>query len=129
MVNYNYIDKAKHINNTICLSMIVKNEGHVICDTSSIDNTIEEINKFTNDYNVPGKVFKHKWIDFASNRNLALDISKTKADYSFIFDADDIIHATNNFKLPNTLLSDYYTFKFDKNLTYSRPLLIKYKFI
>ena len=130
---------------TICLSMIVKNEAHVIyktlveiikyipltyiviCDTGSIDNTIECIYKFLSDNNINGEVHKHEWIDFATNRNMALDISRQKAEYSFIFDADDTFVVNGKFNFPNELTADYYKFQFDKILTYSRPLLITNK--
>ena len=130
--------------NTICLSMIVKNESHVIyktlqqiikyipltyiviCDTGSVDNTIQVINNFLTNNKIPGEIHKHEWVDFATNRNLALNISRTKADYSFFFDADDIFHV-EKFDFPNELTSDFYRFKFDKNLTYMRPLLINNK--
>lgn len=127
---------------TICLSMIVKNESHVviktlnqlisvfnityiiICDTGSTDNTIELIDNFikTNSKNIPGEIHSHLWKDFSHNRNLALDLSRQKAEYSLIFDADDIVQGT--IKLPDKLIYDMYFFKMDKTLTYNRPLLI-----
>ena len=132
---------------TICLSMIVKNEAHIILktltqlisifnityiiisDTGSTDNTIEVINKFlqnkkVKDKNINGEVHKNEWVDFSHNRNIALDLARPKADYSLIFDADDIVHG-ENLKLPDILEYDSYYFKIDINKTYYRPLLVK----
>lgn len=135
-------NKSQSNKSSICLSMIVKNEAHVIvktltqlievfnityiviCDTGSSDNTIEIINQFieNNSKGIKGEVHQHKWEDFSHNRNLALDISREKADYSLIFDADDIVHG--DLKLSDKLEYDMYNFKMDKVLNYKRPLLI-----
>ena len=124
---------------TICLSMIVKNESNiiiktleelrkhflitffVICDTGSDDNTIELIKNYYLINKLNGEIHKHKWVNFGHNRNLALDISRTKAEYSLFFDADDSI--IGEFKIPNILNYDLYYFKINNN--HSRPLLIK----
>lgn len=83
--------------------MIVKNEAHcitkclesvksfidywVICDTGSSDNTEEVVKNILKD--VPGMYVHHDWVDFSTNRNLALSISRKHGDYSFFIDADD----------------------------------------
>lgn len=95
---------------TVCLSMIVKNEAHciekclesvkpfidywIICDTGSTDNTEEVIRKCLD--SIPGEIHNHKWEDFATNRNKALELAKDKADYTFIIDADDHLVTQNN---------------------------------
>src|SRR6056297_3256816 len=97
------------VDNSICLNMIVKDESHiiestlkniidkinisywVICDTGSSDNTKEIIKRFFKEKEIPGELHEHEWKDFSYNRNLALEISKTKSSYTFIFDADDEI--------------------------------------
>lgn len=100
-VEYKRIKK----NVTIALSMIVKNESHiiqrclesflplvdyyVISDTGSTDNTIEKIREFYKKYNVNGEVLEHKWINFATNRNLSLEVARKRADYVFFIDADE----------------------------------------
>lgn len=94
---------------TVCLSMIVKNETSVIkrcldslkdyidywiiCDTGSTDGTQELIKEILK--GIPGELHEHKWENFSHNRNLALTISKEKADYSLIIDADDILIINN----------------------------------
>lgn len=85
--------------------MIVKNEEHciskclesvkshidywIICDTGSEDNTESVVKDILKD--IPGEYHKHEWIDFSSNRNLSLNLAKTKADYTLVIDADDYL--------------------------------------
>jgi glycosyltransferase involved in cell wall biosynthesis len=74
---------------TVCLSMIVKNEAHVIerclasarplvsafaiVDTGSTDGTQERVRELMRD--LPGEVHERPWRDFASNRNEALALA------------------------------------------------------
>uniref|UniRef100_A0A6C0DTS7 Uncharacterized protein n=1 Tax=viral metagenome TaxID=1070528 RepID=A0A6C0DTS7_9ZZZZ len=125
---------------TICLNMIVKDEEHVIgqtlenlvkhitfsywviCDTGSTDKTREIITDFFKSKNIPGELLQHEWRDFGHNRTLALQGAYKKADYIFIFDADDTIHGT--LKLPSKLTHDFYKMIFGSGFTYYRPLLV-----
>ena len=128
---------------TLCLNMIVKNEGHiieetlenvhkhfkidywVISDTGSTDNTIELIESFFKSKKIKGEIKKEQWVDFAYNRNKALDACWGKADYILIFDADDLVEGDLN--LPN-LDSDGYYLKIKEDeldVNYSRRLIIK----
>lgn len=123
----------KHINTrrempTICLTMIVKDEGHIIrdtlkhlltyirfdtwciCDTGSSDNTIQEIEEFFADQGIPGAIHRHEWKDFAHNRTLAFQCAYGLSDYAFVWDADDEI--VGNFKLPAEMTRDWYRFTF-----------------
>ena len=119
--------------------MIVKNESHiikktliniikyvkldywVICDTGSSDNTINIIQNFFDELNIPGELHKHTWRDFSYNRNLALSKAFNKTDFVFIFDADDEIHG--NFKIPY-LKNDSYSVKFGGGFSYNRICII-----
>ena len=123
----------------ICLNMIVKDEEHVIgqtleklvkqiafsywviCDTGSTDQTREIIVDFFKKEGIPGELLQHEWRDFGHNRTLALQGAYKKADYIFIFDADDTIHGTIN--IPK-LTQDFYKLKFGSGFTYYRPLLV-----
>lgn len=125
---------------TICLNMIVKNEAHVIaetlenlwsyvkfdyyvvCDTGSTDATKEIVAAFFKERGVPGEIYDHEWRDFGYNRSLALDAAYNKADYSFIFDADDKI--VGDFELVQPLRSDSYHFKFGNGFNYLRILMV-----
>lgn len=87
---------------SICLNMIVKNEAPVIrrcletikpwidtwliTDTGSTDGTQEIIRDFMKD--IPGELVEEPWVDFAHNRNRALDLARSRADYSLFIDAD-----------------------------------------
>lgn len=122
------IKQALERMSTICLTMIVKNEGHLIrdtlkhlltyiqftswciCDTGSTDNTIEEIEDFFSKAGIPGAIHRHEWKDFGHNRTLAFEAAYNTSDYAFVWDADDEI--VGKFKLPDTLTADWYKFSF-----------------
>src|SRR6185312_1279595 len=95
----------------VCLSMIVKNEAHVIerclgslkpyihawaiSDTGSSDGTQDIVRRFM--AGVPGELIERPWRDFASNRNEALELAKKYGDYALIIDADEVIEADADF--------------------------------
>lgn len=113
---------------SICLTMIVKDEGHLIrdtlkhlltyirfdtwciCDTGSTDNTIQEIEEFFAEQGIPGAIHRHEWKDFAHNRTLAFQCAYGLSDYAFVWDADDEI--VGDFKLPTNMIHDWYRFTF-----------------
>ena len=122
---------------TLCLNMIVKNESKIIerllesvstiidsyciCDTGSTDNTIDLIQTFFKQRNIPGQIVQEPFQDFGYNRSIALKACETiesdgksiihLADYILLLDADMIfwlnpkIHA-KQFK--QTLTEDIY---------------------
>lgn len=128
---------------TLCLSMIVKNEAHiivqtlknlcdyfkfdywVISDTGSTDSTKELIKTFFEEMYIPGEIVEHKWEDFGYNRTKALEAAYNKTDYLLIFDADDSV--VGHFKMPEKLTHDRYMLKFGQGFEYMRPLLITNK--
>lgn len=83
--------------------MIVKNEASIIkrclstikpwiqswaiIDTGSTDGTQDIILEFMKD--LPGELVERPWVNFAYNRNEALNLSRKKADYSLFIDADE----------------------------------------
>ena len=101
--------------------MIVKNESAVIekclnsvkplidywviVDTGSDDNTCELIKNFMKD--IPGELHERPWVNFAHNRNQALELAKSKGDYLLLIDADEILQISEDFVLP-TLEKDLY---------------------
>lgn len=113
---------------TICLTMIVKNEAHlildcfnmldkyikfdywVINDNGSTDGTQKIIKDYFKAKNIPGELDETPWQDFAFNRTRAFEVAYNKADYAFVWDADDFIHG--DFKLPIELSGDHYKFIF-----------------
>ena len=126
----------------ICLNMIVKDESHiieetltnilnkipihywVISDTGSTDDTISIIENFFKKRNIPGKIHRDPWKDFAHNRTVALSHAYNLTDYLLIFDADDEIGG--NLVLPNPLTAGAYHLQFgsEYGIGYLRPLLI-----
>jgi len=128
---------------TICLNMIVKNESeiieetltqlvksikfdhYIICDTGSTDATVQIIQMVMEKYNISGKIFFHEWKNFGHNRTLALECAKNVCDYTFIFDADDLIVGNIDLK---DLTKDSYMFKFgDAYHSYQRKCLVSSK--
>ena len=123
----------------ICLNMIVKNESEVIeatltnlceyltfsywviSDTGSTDTTKEIIRAFFEKKGIPGELVEHEWRDFAYNRTKALECAYQKSDYVFVFDADDRLHG--KLVLPK-LTADRYMFRFGKEFSYERALLL-----
>ena len=89
----------------LCLSMIVKNEAAVIArclasvrpligawaivDTGSTDGTQALIRELLGD--LPGRLIERPWVDFATNRNQALDLAREHGDYAFSIDADCVL--------------------------------------
>lgn len=132
------ICSADEIKQTVCLNMIVKNESRVITrclksvknfidywvivDTGSTDGTQEIIKEFMKDK--PGELREAAWVDFAYNRNIALDFAKSKADYVLFMDADDLLVFSENFQKP-FLDKDSYLIEIKfGGLSYYRTLLI-----
>ena len=113
---------------TICLTMIVKNEAHlilecfnhlakyikfdywVINDNGSTDGTQKLIKDYFAERGIPGELDETPWRDFAFNRTRAFEVAYKKTDYAFVWDADDEIYG--DFKLPDDLTADHYKFIF-----------------
>jgi glycosyltransferase involved in cell wall biosynthesis len=90
--------------------MIVKNEASVIArclasvrpfigawaivDTGSSDGTQALIRELMGD--LPGELIERPWVDFATNRNQALDLARRHGEYALIIDADEILEATGD---------------------------------
>ena len=108
---------------TLCLNMIVKNEGKIIerllssvigiidtyciCDTGSTDNTIELINKFFSERKMEGKVITEPFKNFEYNRNFSLKECEGMSDYILFLDADMIFEIRN---FDKNMLSSYDSF-------------------
>ncbi len=106
---------------TICLNMIVKDESPVIrrcltsvinlidywviVDTGSTDGTQQIIRECL--LQIPGELHERPWINFAHNRNEALALAKNRGDYLLFIDADEQLHYSSSFKMPN-LTKDFY---------------------
>ena len=124
---------------TICLSMIVKNESHIILevlkqvtpyisywaisDTGSTDGTQDIIKNYFKSVNINGILAEHKWKNFGYNRTMALKLAYDKSDYVWIIDADDMI--VGNLKFPEPMIADAYNLKYGLNFTYDRLQILK----
>lgn len=98
----------------VCLSMIVKNEAAVIArciesvrpligawaivDTGSSDGTQARVRELLAD--LPGSLQERPWVDFATNRNQALDLARGHGDYALIIDADEVLAVDASAPMP-----------------------------
>lgn len=113
-----------HTANTpsICLSMIVKNEAHIlrrclesvkpyitawaICDTGSTDGTQALIHEVLGD--LPGELREDDWVDFGTNRTRALELAQRFGrEYILVIDADEVLRVDTPEALAN-LSADAY---------------------
>jgi glycosyltransferase involved in cell wall biosynthesis len=99
---------------TVCLNMIVKDEAEVIeeclssvkplidywviVDTGSSDNTKNLIQEIM--AGIPGELYERPWVNFAHNRNEALELAKNKGDYVLFIDADEVLQYGQDYVLP-----------------------------
>jgi glycosyltransferase involved in cell wall biosynthesis len=124
----------------IVLTMIVKNEAHVIerciasvrpiidayliVDTGSEDGTQEVIRRVLAD--LPGEVVDQPWVDFAQNRSEALELARPYGEYSLMIDADVecVIEAGFDSKaFRRSLDADVYRIMLRDFIHYHRPQL------
>lgn len=123
----------------IALSMIVKNETPVlrrcleslrplvdswaIVDTGSSDGTQALVREVYAD--LPGQLLERPWVDFAHNRNEALELARTMGEYIFTIDADETLAWPAGFELP-TLSADAYALWMEYSGTrYRRVCLLR----
>ncbi|MEO6327228.1 MAG: glycosyltransferase family 25 protein, partial [Thermoanaerobaculia bacterium] len=123
---------------TICLSMIVKNEAHVvtevlacvaphidtwvIVDTGSTDETISTIRSFFAGKAIPGEIHERPWLDFGANRTEALELCRGKADYSWVIDADDLVVGKIDL---SALCHDSYLLRYGPDFRYWRKQIFR----
>ena len=133
--------------NKLVLSMIVKDEAHVIerclasmlplidtwciVDTGSTDGTQEKIQKFFDQVGIEGKLVQSTWKGFGESRSEALEAARPMGDYTIMIDADEIMEYDGNFDpeaFKNSLVSDLYNvFAFYGGIKYHRPQLTSNK--
>lgn len=110
-----FVSNLQGAQKRICLNMIVKNEKDVIkkcltsakplidywviVDTGSTDGTQRIIKDFMK--GIPGELHERAWVDFAHNRNEALELAKNKADYLLLIDADEYFQYEGDFSFKN----------------------------
>jgi glycosyltransferase involved in cell wall biosynthesis len=95
----------------LCLNMIVRDEApviercirsvlpHIQCwaivDTGSSDGTQAIVRGLLG--GLPGELIERPWVDFATNRNQALELARGYGDYALIMDADDALEGARAF--------------------------------
>ena len=62
-------------------------------DTGSVDETRDIIHGILSE--VPGELHQQPWTDFATARNYALELARSRADRLLFLDADDVVSARN----------------------------------
>jgi glycosyltransferase involved in cell wall biosynthesis len=113
--------KGEYSKPTVCLNMIVKDEAPVIerclasvrtlidywviVDTGSTDGTQEIIKRYMQ--GIPGELYERPWVNFAHNRNEALELARSKSDYSLIIDADERLIFAEDFTMPILTKDNY----------------------
>jgi tetratricopeptide (TPR) repeat protein len=121
--------------------MIVKNEANIIgrllrsvlplidcyciCDTGSNDNTKEFITTFFDSHNIPGKIVEEPFINFAHNRNFALNACENMSDYILLLDADMELKLNPEFKKSSLTLDHYHILQGSSNFIYKNVRIIK----
>lgn len=122
----------------ICLNMIVKNEAHVIerclrsvrpflhawaiVDTGSTDGTQALIRRVLAD--LPGELIERPWVDFAHNRNQALELARGHGDYALLMDADDELFADTSVDIAQLDAAAYSVEFVHAETRFWRPLLV-----
>lgn len=123
---------------SLCLTMIVKNEAHVIrrcldsalpiidswsiVDTGSTDGTQEIIRSRL--AHLPGELHEKPWVDFATNRNQAIELAIGRASHALVQDADDVLEIKK--KPSKTLPLDCYGLQIRYGeLQYVRPHIFR----
>ena len=123
-------DMNESIQPTLCLNMIVKNESKVIrrilesvssiidsyciCDTGSTDDTIQIIQSYFEEKNIPGKIVCEPFRDFGYNRTFVLQSCENTplSDYILLLDADMVLWTcptTTPEEFKRSLVKDVYT--------------------
>lgn len=91
-----------------CLSSVLPIIDYwVIVDTGSTDGTQQKIQNFMKEKGIQGELHARSWVNFAHNRNEALELARNKGDYLFFIDADEYLTYDAGFTLPE-LDKDYY---------------------
>ncbi len=124
---------------TICLNMIVKNEAAVlrrclgsvrpfidswvIVDTGSTDGTQQIVRECLVD--LPGELYERAWVNFAHNRNQALDLARGHGDYLLLIDADEVLEPIPGFSLTPLLADSYQLQVSNESCYYARTQLVR----
>jgi glycosyltransferase involved in cell wall biosynthesis len=98
-------------------------DAWVIVDTGSTDGTQDVIREYLRD--LPGELFERPWVDFAHNRNEALEYARGRADYLLFIDADEVLVAADGFRMPELTLDAYDLESRVDGMSYLRRQLVR----
>lgn len=123
---------------TICLNMIVKNEGPVIArcldsvkdlidywvivDTGSTDDTKQKIKDILRE--IPGELYDRPWKNFGESRSEAFDLARHKGDYILFMDADDILEIKDPNVFHDLTHGLYHMWRGIEGFSYLKPQLV-----
>ncbi|CAL9467131.1 hypothetical protein SUDANB105_02747 [Streptomyces sp. enrichment culture] len=123
---------------TVCLNMIVKDEAPVIrrclesvrplidtwviLDTGSTDGTQDVIREVYDD--LPGELYERPWKGYDGSRTEAIELARSRADYLFFIDADDVIETEPGFSMPELTLDAYRVALRHGPVVHWRPALV-----
>ena len=134
---------------TLCLNMIVKNESKIIkrlfdsvisiidsyciCDTGSVDNTVEIIEEYFKEKNIPGKIVKEPFKNFCHNRTFSLHSCVGMSDYVLLLDADMILDIKSFNKSLLLCADSFYILQGNDSFYYQNMRIVKnnglYKYV
>jgi FkbM family methyltransferase len=106
-----------------CLASVRPLVDHwLIVDTGSSDGTQNIVREAM--AGLPGELVERPWVDFAHNRNEALELARPHAAYSLIIDADDELVLPPDFTRPALTADPYVVDIVDASTTYQRTQLV-----
>jgi len=95
-------------------------DSWTICDTGSTDSTPSLVEKLFG--HLPGRLLRHDWVDFGTDRSVALAAARGTADYLLLLDADHVIRLDR--PLPH-LDAEAYTVLMEEETSHWLPRLIR----
>jgi hypothetical protein len=125
---------------TICLAMLVKDNPEVVARSLRsarpfVDTWIIMVNKGDADAlrgtvkralgDLPGELLECPWVSMGANQTLLFAMARPRADYTLVFDGDDLLEAPEGFRLPELTADVYRLQVLDGPITYPRRQLFK----
>lgn len=124
---------------SVCLTMIVKDEAHVISrclssvrpfidswcivDTGSSDGTQDLVKALLE--GLPGDLHERPWRSFGENRTEAIELAKGNAAYLLFLDADETFEVQEGFGWPPLTCDCYRLLMGDGDNRYRREILVR----
>lgn len=125
---------------TVCLAMLVKDNPEVVARALRslrpfVDTWIIMVNEgdaadlsgavTSTLADLPGELLECPWVSPGANQTLLFAMARDRADYTLVFDGDDLLEAEPGFVLPELTADVYCLVIVDENLCYPRRQLFK----